>query len=199
MLKLILVRPGATEFDQQGRIQGTLDLPLCEDGRRQMQEVIALVAAEGPTFVYTSPCQSAVEAGRMIAEAASAATKTAVKSKPLEKLTNLNHGLWQGMLVEEVRTKQPKVYRQWQDQPHTVCPPGGETLLNAESRVAEALRKLLKKHKEGTIALVAPEPLASVVRHVLYHDEVTGLWKGSERCGLWEAIEVSEDLAATEA
>lgn len=190
MLTLLLVRPGATEFDQQGRIQGTLDIPLCEDGRRQTEEALPALAAHKPTAVYTAPCQAAREAGQMIAEAVGA------KSKPVEKLCNLNHGLWQGMLVEEVRTKQPKVYRQWQDQPHTVCPPGGETLLQAEARVAEALRKLLKKHKEGTIALVAPEPLASVVRHVLQDDAVTGLWKGSERCGVWEAIEVSEELAA---
>jgi probable phosphoglycerate mutase len=190
MLTLLLVRPGATEFDQQGRIQGTLDLPLCENGRRQTEEAIPGIAAHKPTTVYTAPCQAAREAGEMIAEA------TGAKQKTIDKLSNLNHGLWQGMLVEEVRTKQPKVYRQWQDQPHTVCPPGGETLLQVKARVAESLRKVLKKHKEGTIALVAPEPLASVVRHVLHQDEVTGLWKGSERCGVWETIEVPDEVGA---
>ncbi len=190
MLTLLLVRPGATEFDQQGRIQGTLDLPLCENGRRQTEEALPGIAAHKPTVVYTAPCQAAREAGQMIAEA------TGAKQKAVEKLCNLNHGLWQGMLVEEVRTKQPKVYRQWQDQPHTVCPPGGETLLQVKARVADSLRKVLKKHKEGTIALVAPEPLASVIRHVLHHDEVTGLWKGSERCGVWETIEVPDEVGA---
>jgi broad specificity phosphatase PhoE len=190
MLTLLLVRPGATEFDQQGRIQGTLDLPLCDNGRRQTEEALPGIAAHKPAVVYTAPCQAAREAGQMIAEA------TGAKQKTIDKLCNLNHGLWQGMLVEEVRTKQPKVYRQWQDQPHTVCPPGGETLLQVKARVAESLRKLLKKHKEGTIALVAPEPLASVIRHVLHHDEVTGLWKGSERCGVWETIEVPDEVVA---
>ena len=196
MLTLLLVRPGATDFDQQGRIQGTLDLPLCEDGRRQTEEALPGIAAHKPAVVYTAPCQAAREAGEMIAEATGALHQTAIKIKAIDKLCNLNHGLWQGMLVEEVRTKQPKVYRQWQDQPHTVCPPGGETLLQVKARVAESLRKLLKKHKEGTIALVAPEPLASVIRHVLHHDEVTGLWKGSERCGVWEAIEVPDEVVA---
>lgn len=191
MLTLLLVRPGATEFDQQGRIQGTLNLPLCENGRRQTEEALPGIAAHKPTVVYTAPCQAAREAGQMIAEA------TGAKQKAVDKLCNLNHGLWQGMLVEEVRTKQPKVYRQWQDQPHTVCPPGGETLLQVKARVAESLRKLLRKHKEGTIALVAPEPLASVVRHVLHHDEVTGLWKGSERCGVWETIEIPDEVGAS--
>lgn len=188
MLTLLLVRPGATEYDQQGRIQGTLDIPLCEDGRQQTRESLDDLVAAKPEIVYTSPCQAAQQTGELVAEAAG------VKCKPLDKLTNLDHGLWQGMLVEEVRTKQPKVYRQWQESPQTVCPPDGEPLSNAKARVTEAIRKLQKKHKEGgVITLVTPEPLASVVRHVLRQDELTDLWQGSERCGAWEAIEVSDE------
>lgn len=188
MLTLLLVRPGETEYDQQGRIQGTLDIPLCEDGRKQTREALDDLVAAGPSIVYTAPCQAAQQTGELVAEAAG------VKQKTLDKLSNLDHGLWQGMLVDEVRTKQPKVYRQWQDSPQTVCPPDGEPLSNAKARVAEAIRKLQKKHKEGgVIALVTPEPLASVVRHVLRHDELTDLWQGSERCGAWEAIEVSDE------
>lgn len=190
MVTFLLVRPGATDYDLQGRIQGTLDMPLCEDGRRQIADAVGDVAAAEPSAVYTSPCQSASETGKLIAEAAG------VKAKVLDKLANLDQGLWQGMLVDEVREKQPKVYRQWQEQPQTVCPPGGETLLHAKSRVAEALRKLLKKHKEGTIALVAPEPLASVIRHLLHQEALSGLWECSERCGLWEAIEVTDEALA---
>jgi broad specificity phosphatase PhoE len=40
MFKLLLIRPGVTEYDQQGRIQGTLDIPLCEDGRRQVEAMV---------------------------------------------------------------------------------------------------------------------------------------------------------------
>lgn len=190
MLTLLLVRPGATEFDQQGRIQGTLDIPLCEDGRRQVEASLQGVAAARPTSVYTAPCQSARETAVLIGEA------VGVKPKVLDKLTNLDHGLWQGMLVEEVRTKQPKVYRQWQDRPQTICPPDGESVLQTKTRVAEVLRKLMKKHKEGTIAMVAPEPLTSVIRHVLQHDPISGMWQGSERCGLWEAIQAPEEVVA---
>ena len=96
-----------------------------------------------------------------------------MKVKTLDKLQNLDHGLWQGMLVADVKTKQPKVYRQWQEQPETVCPPQGETVGDAEERLQAALAKLMKKHKsEGLVAVVLPEPLASVLRHVLRHDEL---------------------------
>ena len=54
-------------------------------------------------------------------------------------MQNLNQGLWQGMLVEDVRHKQPKVYRQWQEQPENVCPPEGEMLEQADERVRAAM------------------------------------------------------------
>jgi len=85
------------------------------------------------------------------------------------------------------------VYRQWQEQPETVCPPQGETLCSAKQRVQTVLAKLLKKHKPGTVlALVVPEPLASVVRHVLRHDEWGDLWRCAGSTAKWEVIEVPQ-------
>ena len=46
MFQILLIRPGATEYDQQGRIQGTLDIPLCEDGRRQVEAMIEELRAQ---------------------------------------------------------------------------------------------------------------------------------------------------------
>ncbi|MEM6799332.1 MAG: histidine phosphatase family protein, partial [Planctomycetota bacterium] len=158
MQRILLVRPGATEYDRQGRIQGTIDMPLCDDGRQQVEASVDAIAAEAPVAIYSSPCQAAVET------AAAIAGERKLKPKTLDKLKNLDHGLWQGMLIDDVRSKQPKVFRQWQEQPETVCPPEGETVMAAMQRVAGVLKKLLKKHKDETIALVTPEPLASVVR-----------------------------------
>ncbi|MEM9184889.1 MAG: histidine phosphatase family protein [Planctomycetota bacterium] len=190
MQKLLLIRPGATEYDRQGRILGTIDMPLSDDGRRQVASSLDAIRAESPVAVYTSPCQSATETAGVIGEALDLRVKT------LDKLVNLDHGLWQGMLVEDVRSKQPKVYRQWQEQPETVCPPEGETVMEAMQRVAAVLKKMVRKHRDDTVvALVAPEPLASVVRHVVRQDALGDLWKSAEVCGQWEAIEVPAALA----
>lgn len=193
MQKLLLVRPGMTDFDQQGRIQGTLDIPMCEDGRRQCERALSEVAAAKPVAVYASPCEAAREVANALAE------RVHVSARTLDKLHNLDHGLWQGMLIEDVRTKQPKVYKQWREQPETVCPPSGETVLAAKARVAEVLLKLLKKHRDKPepIALVAPEPLASLIRHVLRQDGLSNFWKSSESCGVWEEIEVPEAMAVS--
>ena len=36
MVQIVLIRPGSTDYDEQGRIQGTLDIPLNEQGTREV-------------------------------------------------------------------------------------------------------------------------------------------------------------------
>jgi probable phosphoglycerate mutase len=189
MLQILLIRPGATEYDQQGRVQGTLDIPLCEDGRQEVQALVQELSSQPIAAIYSSPSQSA----QQTAEALGSSLE--LKVKTVDKLQNLDHGLWQGLLVTDVKSKQPKVYRQWQEQPETVCPPQGETLSTARQRVQAALAKLLKKHKsDSLLALVAPEPLASVIRNVLRHDEWGDLWQCACGRAKWELIEVPRSV-----
>jgi broad specificity phosphatase PhoE len=192
MFRILLVRPGATEFDQQGRIQGTLNIPLCEDGRRDVEAMVDQLRSEPIEALYTGPSESA----RQTAEALAVAMD--LKPKTLLQLKNLDHGLWQGMLITDVKTKQPKVYRQWQEQPETVCPPQGETISAAKERIQKVLAKLSKKHKsEGLVAVVAPEPLASVMRHVLRHDELGDFWQVLDGTARWESIDVTPETVGT--
>lgn len=185
MVRVLLIRPGATEYDQQGRVQGTLDVPLCADGRQEVEKMVDELRGQPVTAIYVSPCQSAAQT----AEALGAALN--MKAKTIDKLQNVDQGLWQGLLVEEVRAKQPRVYKQWQEQPETVCPPQGETLGLARQRVQAALTKLLKKHKtDGVLAIVSPEPLASVIRNVLGHSEWGDLWRPANSAGRWQLIDV---------
>lgn len=103
------------------------------------------------------------------------------------------------MLVEDVKRKQPKVFRQWQEQPETICPPEGETLSRAQDRIQAALTKILKKHKQGALALVVPEPLAGVIRNYLSHSEIGDFWKHSDDCGKWDVISLEpQSLVPTE-
>src|SRR5262245_44961371 len=171
MFQILLIHPGCTEYDQQGRVQGTLDIPLCEDGRQEVEALIGELSGRKIAAIYSSPSQSAQQTAETLAAAHD------LKVKTLDKLQNLDHGLWQGMLVDDVKKKQPKVYRQWLEQPETVCPPQGETVVDAKERVQAALTKLIKKHKsDGVVALVVPEPLASIVRHVLTRVDLGDLW-----------------------
>jgi len=185
MLTILLIRTGATEYDRQGRIQGALDVPLSEDGRQQVENAAneLLDASASISALYAGPSLSSQQTVQILAD------KLDLKSKTLKNLRNLDQGLWQGMLVDEVRKKQPKVYRQWSEQPDTVCPPEGETLRSARERLQTVVDKLVKKHKTGCVAIVMPPPMANLLRGMLRDDEVTELWKCGNAAGpLWEPI-----------
>lgn len=182
MIQIVLIRPGSTDYDEQGRILGTLDIPLSEQGSRDVERIIREIRPLGISIVYCAPGQSAAQTATAVADALD------VKMKKIDNLRNIDHGLWQGMLIDDVKRKQPKVYRQWQEQPGIICPPEGEMLSAARERVQTALSKIVKKHKEGVIAVVVPEPLAGVVQGQLSHREIGDFWKTRSDCGKWEVI-----------
>ena len=183
MVKFVLIRPGSTDYNEQGRIQGTLDVPLSADGSAEIDTAIDALDKLGIETLYFAPCQSAKESAKRIASG------IGVKTKKLESLSNLDHGLWQGMLVDEVKRKHPKVYRQWQEHPDSICPPEGETLSSARERIQSAIAKLVKRHKKGVVGLVVPEPLISLIAGYLEQADVGDLWKAAAQSGGWEVIE----------
>lgn len=186
MLKLLLIRTGATEYESQGRVQGTLDIPLSEDGRRQIEQVAEALREVDIDICYAGPCRATQQSAEILAKALKLKTKT------IDDLRNLDHGLWQGMLISDVKSKQPKVYRQWQEHPETVRPPDGESLQVVRERLQRALGKITKKRKSGIAAMVVPEPVTSLLRNALRDDPLGNLWNTTDEHGpAWELIEVN--------
>lgn len=194
MVQMIVIRPGSTDYDEQGRIQGNLDVPLNDLGAAEVLRIIDELRERNFAIdtLYAPSCEPALQTAEAIAEALE------LKLRKLDRMQNLNHGLWQGMLIEDVRLKQPKVYRQWQEQPEHVRPPEGEMLSQAEERVQASVSKLLKRHKGGIFALVCPEPLASLVRWFAVGGELGDLWKATlEQHGRWEILEVKPEAVVS--
>ena len=189
MLRILLVLPGATDLDSQGRIKGSLDLPMNANGNEQARETADELSDEAIDVLYSSPCLSAQQTCEQLSRDGQ------IKIKVIDELRNLDRGLWHGKLIEELKESQPKVYRQWQEQPETVRPPGGETLDEAQKRVQKFLRRIRKRHKSGSISLVVPEPMASIVRSQLESVEFGDLWQAECNCGSWEAIEVAAETS----
>ena len=63
---------------------------------------------------------------------------------------------------------------------------------SARERVETFLSKLLKKHKSGTVGIVAPNPLAGLIESYLRQTDVREVWKNEAICGSWDLIEVDQ-------
>ncbi len=185
MLDVLLIRPGATNFDEEGRIKGALDIPLSQAGNEQAKVLAGNLQPIKLDCLYVAPCESARATAAAIGE------RNFCRQKSLDCLRNLDLGLWQGKLTNEVRRLQPRVYRQFQEHPTDVSPPAGETVSDALARVRPAFDKLIRKHRDGCVAFLVPHPMAAIVRFALVGGSLGDLWEPELGFGKYETIRVS--------
>lgn len=177
-----VARPGETEFDGPSRIQGSLDLPLTDRGQQQVAQLAEALRGETIDVIYASPTEPAATTAAQLGEA------MGVPVKVVDGLANLHLGLWQGLLADDIRRKQPRVFKQWEDHPETICAPEGEECEEALDRVTESLRKPLKR--DEAFLIVAPEPIATLVVSVLRNEpaKLAGPISSHAASGLLERI-----------
>ena len=96
MLRIIVLLPGATDLDLQGRIKGSLDVPLSEQGDSQARQSANELREHDIDVVYCGPCEAARQTAEHVANQHS-------KVRVNNELKNLDRGLWHGKRVEELR------------------------------------------------------------------------------------------------
>ena len=67
--RLVLVRHGQTDHNREGRLQGQVNIPLNENGRRQAESLARTVAAFPPDVIVSSPLSRARATAAAIARA----------------------------------------------------------------------------------------------------------------------------------
>lgn len=163
-LRILLVQAGGTDWDREGRLGGSADLPMSDDERGRLArafDAAAELAGGGIDLVICSPDEASRETAALIAKAADDA-----KVRPLVGLADLDVGLWEGVLGEDLEGRCPRSYKQWQDDPASVTPPQGESASDAEDRVLAQIVKAADKVKAEvpTVAVVLRPTVYALVR-----------------------------------
>jgi broad specificity phosphatase PhoE len=91
-MKIALIRHGPTEWNAQGRIQGTLDLPLSEAGHALVSQ-LSPPAGFADASAYTSPLLRARQTATLLGLAHAAVDA---------RLAEHHWGQWEGMTREEI-------------------------------------------------------------------------------------------------
>jgi broad specificity phosphatase PhoE len=187
MAKMYVIQTGRTIWDEQTRIESAPGTPLTETAQRDVQDAARELAVHNITTIYASVGEAEQQTAQLIAEAIGAKVRTR------KDLRELDYGLWQGLTVQEIRRRQPKLYRQWSEAPASVRPPGGETLDEAQQRLRKAVRDLLKRHRNGN-ALVVLRPVAlGLLRCLAHRETVESLWQNVPGGLTWEPFEPDSD------
>ncbi|MEP3482621.1 MAG: histidine phosphatase family protein [Fuerstiella sp.] len=168
MSKIVLIHPGRTDYDDQSRLLGALEIPMNSAGQNEVADIVRQLkdAEIQPSMIYTSTTNPASMTAQEIGSQLGA-----VKVKQLEELENVHQGLWQGLPEEEVRKRYPQFFKAGREKPQTICPPQGETLCDAAGRMQKVLSKAIRKYE--VLAIVVSDPIASVIRCILQERGMT--------------------------
>lgn len=157
--RLVLVPAAETAFDRKGRLEGDVDVPLTERGRAASRRILEEVLRPmgGVDAVYTAANRGSRETAEILVEANHGRVRI------LRELHGVSFGLWEGQLVSDVRSRHERMYGQWRRDASSMTPPGGEDMESAYLRASNVVERIRKKHKGGTVAVVAPSLMISLV------------------------------------
>ncbi|KAJ1490939.1 histidine phosphatase superfamily [Baffinella frigidus] len=106
----LLLRHGQTNFNAEGRIQGSTDFSrLSEEGARQAKEVGKFLAGLKIDTVYVSPLARA----QQTLEIAEASGRRLPPASVVQDLREIDLHEWEGMLKKEIQLRYPELYNQW--------------------------------------------------------------------------------------
>lgn len=185
-IRLLLVRSGATEWDEAGRVQGSTDLPMCEAGRGVCVEGLkSLAMGNGwkPGVVLHGPDEASAQTAGMLSR------MTGARRREVEELREMDLGLWEGQLDEQLEERYPSAYAKWRDDPSSVQPPDGERLGEAEARLLRALDRAAER---------ATKPVVAVVLRPIVFGVAACLLKGEAFSGMWEFVEGERGVVEVE-
>jgi probable phosphoglycerate mutase len=186
---IILWRHGNTDWNNDGRIQGQLDVPLNERGRVEAEASAGRLALLRPDLLISS------DSARAVQTAMALANMVDVRVERDTRLRERSFGPWEGLTIDEVRDRFPDAYARWRS--GEPGPDDGlEPTADLGKRVAETIREaadrvpggraILVTHggsvKWGLITLLGwPEEMAPTLRGMsnchwteLRHDPVRG-------------------------
>src|SRR4029077_2616379 len=147
--RVFMVRHGATVLSAEDRFAGATDVELSDEGREQTRRLAERLSHEKIIAVYASPLGRTVETAQILA----APHKLELQKR--DGLREINHGRWEGMTRREVEEKFPEEAAEWEKDPYTFAPVGGESGLAVTARALPVLIDLVKHHAGTSILIVS--------------------------------------------
>lgn len=149
MTTIVLVRHGETDWNREGRYQGSRDIPLNARGSRQ-----AVLLGQGlSAFRFTAAVASPLARAAQTAGHALAGRNVALRTDP--RLQEIGHGEWEGLLKTEVEQRWPELWQHWRRAPHEVTMPGGESLAQVQQRACAVLAEIAAAQPAGVVLMAA--------------------------------------------
>lgn len=158
---LHLVRHAESEYNAEGRIQGQSDVPLSELGRGQSLAVADAFSTLPFDALYCSPLLRALQTAQPVA----ARTGLPVSTDP--RLMEIDAGVFQDQLSEDLPKLFPDEYRRWTAGDPDFAIPGGESRRDLMIRGSDFLRAIRMAGYEHAVVVSHGGLLSAVLKVLL--------------------------------
>ena len=147
--RIYLVRHGQVEGYQQKRYNGQINVRLTELGKKQSERICACLTDIALDAIYSSDLDRSRYCARLIAD------DHGLVVVAEEALREINFGDWEGRTWVELQEAYPDDWQKRLQDLTNYQVPGGESLQDAADRIRPVIRRILQKHPNGDVALLA--------------------------------------------
>ena len=161
MARLMLMRHGETDYNRQGRYQGSVDIELNAAGIFQAEQAAKNLCGNEIDLIISSPLK------RALATAEIAAAAIAVEVQILKQFSERSMGAFEGMSREEIDKQYPECGGWSVTHQFFAAPPNGESLFEFSFRIATGLDLLRSEYAGKNILLVCHGGVARSIHGIL--------------------------------
>ena len=151
MVRLVIVRHGYSLYNKEKRFTGQADIPLTEIGIEEARLTADYVLKQYQIdAIYSSDLSRAVDTAKPIAEALGLPIHTT------DQLRELNVGVWQDMLFEDVYTDYYKEYQYYKEHPDQGrAGVNGECFTELQKRALSAIAQIVAENEGKTVLVTS--------------------------------------------
>ena len=149
MTRMLLVRHGATGLTAEDRFSGAEGVDLSDEGRSQARALAERLTCEQLQAAYASPLSRTRETAEIIAR------RHGLTINFRDGLREISHGHWEGLRRCDVETRFADEYSNWEADPFSFAPEGGESGASVLARTLPVIREIVVAHPSGTVLVVS--------------------------------------------
>ena len=186
---IYLARHGETTWNVAGRYQGRLESPLSERGQAQAQALAAAFTTERragdlvPEVIISSPLQRCQQTGQPLA------LSLGLELEIDERIIEIGHGHWEGLLRDEISAQYPEQYRLWRQEPDIVTFEEGESLADVAARWLRFAEDLA--HVTAPTLVISHDAVVRVALLALQGKPLSEFWQVSVENAAFAVIEAN--------
>lgn len=163
MTRIILLRHGRSEANEDRRFAGHTDVPLAPLGCEQAQNAADwLCANEKIDRIYSSDLQRAMNTARPTAE------RLGLEVIPVRELREIMPGIWENRKYDELEAELGDEFRCWRENLPCAHPTGGESVADVFERTVAALHRIAEENTDKTVLIATHwTPVRCAICHAL--------------------------------